>query len=357
MESNEFYYELVQKVVLAFAGFGTFQLLKTLYGKYKKWNEYRKFPIKGTYYSTYEDEVKGKKVWEKALIEISQAGSSFYGETKTTDSASRSWEISDGRILLDRFLSGSYSQIVPGPPSVGSFFLDRIPGSVTIFKGTWTGWDAVNSKVASGKYYWYKLKPIKIEKVKSKDSFWPWSEKKLYDRAVGVLSANLGVSYVTSDTVGAMLEADESTLRAALDRESKNVLGAILVRVLSKEECNELDKRAPGLINLASQPKVGIVQSIAVHSNYRNQGVASQLLVEALRLIKGWNCTAVFASCWLPSIGKDNSVGIFTSAGFSLGVTIPNYWKYQSLKERYNCPSCGNPPCKCSAAFMVRYGP
>jgi ribosomal protein S18 acetylase RimI-like enzyme len=330
-------------------------IVKSTWSKIKKRRELLKHPIEGNYYSTYEDESEGKRYMEKALITVTQSGLSFSGTTVTLHPESRKWSL-EGNIKNRRFLCGSYNQLGFGVPSVGVFFLDSQLDQPHTFKGLWAGHDSQNRCVKSGEYIWQKLADLDLFTLAPKKIFTNYQKNMKYNAAIGLLNDCLGSGYIKQEHLEKYFEDSTGILRGACD-EHGNLIGAALSRILSRDECKEFDKKIVECgvgTRLCNQPKVGMLQCIAVNKDSRKSGVASLLVMDAVKYLKKLKCTSAFTVSWIPSNGQPHSSGLLSAAGFEEVGTAEKYWADASCSDNFLCPSCGTPPCNCNAIFMMR---
>jgi len=64
-------------------------------------------------------------------------------------------------------------------------------------------------------------------------------------------------------------------------------------------------------------------------------------------------CTCYVGVSW-DSGSLESSASIFEVKGFNRVATFENYWMEESLITQSKCPTCGDPPCSCSAFFYVK---
>ncbi len=201
-----------------------------------------------------------------------------------------------------------------------------------------------------------QLIDLSIEELRPKRRFGLIDAKREFDSALAIFSCSLETGYIKPKDVAEMLDGRTASLRVARDKNGK-VICDTLLRVLSRKECAAFDQNiAPKRIAVAltEQPKVGYIQSFAVAKALRGRGVGSRLVLDAVTHLQAWGCTSAFTVSWRPSNGQPHSGGVFRAAGFSEVATVEDYWAESSRAESFLCPSCGNPPCRCSAVFMIR---
>ncbi len=208
----------------------------------------------------------------------------------------------------------------------------------------------------SREYILRELIDLSIEELRSNRCLGVIDARREFDSALAIFSCSLGTGYIKPKDVAEMLDGRTASLRVARDEDGK-IIGATLLKVLSKKDCAAFDQDiAPKRIGVAltEQPKVGYLQSLAVANAVRGRGVGSRLVLDAVTHLQAWGCTSAFTVSWRPSNGQPHSGGVFRAAGFSEVATVEDYWADSSRSESFLCPSCGKPPCRCSAVFMIR---
>lgn len=214
----------------------------------------------------------------------------------------------------------------------------------------------MNRSVKSGEYTWQKLVELDLATLSPKKVFTNYQKNRKYIAAIGLLNDCLGTGYIKQENLESIFRNSTGILRGACD-DNGSLIGASLSRVLSKDECKNFDKKIAECgvgTRLCNQPKVGMLQCVAVNKHSRKSGVASQLVMDAIKYLKKWKCTSAFAISWVPSNDQPHSSGLLRAAGFEEVGTVEKYWAESSCSENFLCPSCGAPPCNCTAVFMIR---
>jgi GNAT superfamily N-acetyltransferase len=96
---------------------------------------------------------------------------------------------------------------------------------------------------------------------------------------------------------------------------------------------------------------VGIMKTIVVHESARNQGIGLLLIEACLAWMHENGAKSAFTESWISSNKEAGSRKVLISAGFLEIMTVPHFWKQESIVSKYKCPSCGN-PCQCSAVLL-----
>lgn len=94
---------------------------------------------------------------------------------------------------------------------------------------------------------------------------------------------------------------------------------------------------------------VGYRKMTAVSKIHQGKGVASQLYQKADKWFSG-KTNAIASALWTKE-GNSSFSPILIKNGFEPLKTIQNYWKEDSENREFVCPSCGHPPCLCSAVI------
>lgn len=96
-----------------------------------------------------------------------------------------------------------------------------------------------------------------------------------------------------------------------------------------------------------------IIKSIAVNPEFTKKGMATKFVLSALDYANSNSYSIVKSYAWQGKNGIQMK-GIFTKLGFTKKEELPNYWKQDSFEKEYNCPTCGEPPCLCSAVVFAK---
>lgn len=140
---------------------------------------------------------------------------------------------------------------------------------------------------------------------------------------------------------------DRSMLLATLAPDTQDVIAAVLFDTHwtpgTRERVFEVDQLADGS---------HLLDLIAVHPQWRHQGVGAALLDAALHHMQQVRKAPVATWAWRSD--ADESYPLFASRGFIEHGTFEAVFAYESHVHGYQCVQCGPPPCTCTATFMLQ---
>ena len=102
---------------------------------------------------------------------------------------------------------------------------------------------------------------------------------------------------------------------------------------------------------------IGVMHVAAVDRPYEKQGIGTALIAHGFDALFNVNhpltvVTAAWADNQGVHIGGPLNRSLFRQIGY-----LPDYWRADSLARGYECPTCGKPPCHCTASVFVRTVP
>jgi len=300
----------------------------------------RKFPVAGAYLTRFEDTVDGEKVSCFAPATIKQRGRTISGETSIDH---KTWTI-EGEITEGGYVYGCYAASSPHDSGIGNFFLQiKDTGDL---EGFWSGFDAENKMVTSGKYVFLKTPKFKVKTVGNDD----------IPALLAISSQTLGEGYVQHIIDNDSKSSTNVFLAAILDGKPIAYCYAYIVDVESWEDVTKGNKiKIPiDVRHCLSNGCLGVIQTIAVSPKYQGRGVASKLVKETMRQLSQKGALGFVSIAWR-NLDKINIKNVLERSGFNEFDQVEKFWHKESLKEGYECPSCGN-PCECSA-IMYKYIP
>lgn len=303
------------------------------------WINYR-YPVAGTYMTKFEDIEDGKKIVSKAPAVLRQKGRKIKGETYIGNKA---W-ILEGKIVDGGHIYGFYSAVSPHDPGIGTFFLEM--SRENHLDGFWTGYDAENKVVTSGRYTFRKAPDFKIDMATDSD----------LPHILSISSDTLGEGYVES-----LLEKNENTGKKGtlliVARVGRDTVGYCFAYRVQQSDWNTIikgrDVRLPIDVRHALEAgHLGIIQTLAVHPDFQGCGIGSALLNEAIDRLMNRGLKRFISLAWKSSSGI-NIKSLLERSGFKPIVEIEEFWTDDSLKSGFECPECGH-PCKCAAVLYKR---
>lgn len=133
--------------------------------------------------------------------------------------------------------------------------------------------------------------------------------------------------------------------------EESNVIGVVLGKVVSARELQKLNKNTVD----TAEKFVGILDLIAVHKNYRNEGIGKALFEVRLKEFEKRGIREMYLFHWVRE--EQPKAFIAEKFGFRAVQKIDNYWLEESLTEGYECGECGGDGCKCGCLVYVHRSP
>ena len=293
-----------------------------------------RYPVAGTYLTTFQDTVGGQSVSVSALAKLTQQGKHIKGETWLEND--RKW-ILDGQLTDSGNLHGVYFADDPMDKGIGNFFLKV--GNNHQMSGLWSGFDSENNMVTSGIY---TFRPI-LDTYSIVDA-----TRTHAPQIIAIANQQLGEGFLPTGELLAMLDArDIYICKTAVD--GPTVLGFCLCRLISADELSNYlgvdHALLPRFVDVAN--KIGVIKTIATVQAVQGHGVGFKLAHAADKALLDAGVGAVLSPAWC---NKDhiNSDGVLRSIGLQPGALIPNFWATDSVANNYMCPACGTPPCHCT---------
>jgi ribosomal protein S18 acetylase RimI-like enzyme len=297
----------------------------------------RRHPIKGKYLSTFEDIENGELIISTALATLKQQGKKITGTTENNEG--RKWNI-DGELTENGHLHGVYIADDPLDKGVGNFFL-KVANNRNM-DGLWSGYDSENNQITSGRY---SFKPILYgyQIVEA--------TKEHITQIVALGNVELGEGFLNYQEMSNMLN-DNETYLCKVAIEGKRVIGFCLCKTVSHDDLSEylhVDEEAmPDFVRYAD--KVGVIKTIAVSNDFQKRGVGYTLTLASYNELSKRDVQAVASIAWKRGT-RINAHGVLSAAGLRPHKIIPDYWKNDSITQKFKCPNCGEPPCNCSAVL------
>lgn len=100
-------------------------------------------------------------------------------------------------------------------------------------------------------------------------------------------------------------------------------------------------------------PIVGYRNLIAVKKEFQNKGIGSALVDQSMKELRK-KSDVITSVVWKPKELKDIG-GLLENHNLNAVKIIPDYWKEDSLRRKYECAVCGTPPCTCTAEIYVGF--
>jgi len=307
--SQEVLIGIVSALVVSFLAFSS-AWIKNYYVR-------RKYPVAGTYVTHYEDEAEGKQFVVTAISRFKQSGRRLSGQTVLKNG--RTWLL-DGSIMGIGHIAGVYSAEATDDEGVGSYYL-RINGMT--LDGLWSGYDNVNKRILSGRYFFKRLLKTRIRALKSAEA----------PAALAIAEKVFGPNYLSgADLTGA------SGLRVFAA-----VLGGKLVAFAAIEKAAGVSKKVseetklPMDVQLAEKSKsLGIIRTIAVAEEFQGHGIGQQLFLAMERVLIRERKTLIAVPAWEDNTGVHLG-GILSLNEYEPFLTCKQYWKNDCDNGTFVC--------------------
>jgi GNAT superfamily N-acetyltransferase len=304
----------------------------------------KRYPINGYYASSYTDELRGVKRTIRDEVHIEQHGLDFRGMSRNLESG-RQFRF-QGRIVGDRYLTGTYGGEHRADDANGMFFMALDLLNDGHVQGIWAGYGAEAGTVLSGTWNWRKLLDVKISECSPSDPRLP--------AASSLFNDALGSGFITVDSLEMLCSSPNGLVLVASGTHDE-LIGAATAYVLDEADKTDLeakllaaDVRRPNIVG----NKVGMLKSSAVVPAAAGRGVGLRLVNERLRYLHNLGCSMVVVLAW-DSGTRHSSLGVLEAAGFSQVANLPEYWREPEGQETFDCIRCGR-PCVCTAIVMRR---
>ncbi len=303
----------------------------------------KKFPIAGIYLTKYMDQ--GRSHTE--VVELKQQGRHISGqsvENPELNGPSRTW-LFEGEIRSEGYLTGTYKPAAFTDKGFGAFFL-RFEKNGDM-KGYWIGRDADESHIVSGEYTFCHQPQFSITQLNKSDNA----------QVLRIAEQRLGDAYINPKD----LTSDDRAIALCARVQGRVVAFATGRMVKSDEFLQKIrDRLGDAQISLLSMERrvtdetdIGFVASAATDPQFEGRGLGASLVGQCINGLEARGANVLIATAWKSSKGIQAG-SILECRGFQRIMEIPNYWENDSLTYGYSCPTCGSPPCHCTAVIYCR---
>lgn len=165
-----------------------------------------------------------------------------------------------------------------------------------------------------------------------------------------IADARLGPGYLP---LSALLNKEQVTFSAWMGRRVVGFLCASLWTLQDFRKHVPLLASLPEIQTLLTNP-IGMLHVTAVDKSYEKQGIGTALIAHAIdTLFSHDRPLTVTTTAWSDNQGVHVG-GPLHCNGFRKIGYLADYWREDSLARGYECPTCGKPPCHCTASIFVR---
>lgn len=311
---------------------------KESYSSSSKPEIFKKFVFSGDYITTYEDLDNGRRVLCTAPATLKQFFTHVSGTT--TFNGTKSWKIR-AKIYKKKRVAGIYYANGLLDDGFGTLFIE-VKNQHTL-EGFWTGYDSANNQISSGKYV--------FKKVFSNIAFLPLTEQD-WSEVYEIANAQLGRDYISIDTLRLCQDKDSSLkCFVAKDKKTKSVLAFSIIDTIDYNQLMEITKNRK-IVELMFCNQIGYIKSVAVSPKFKGHGISYKLINYCIEYFKKKGITKLVSTAWKHA-GIINIKSLLEKQGFSIKTEIPDYWYEDSIKNKFDCPQCGN-PCHCTSVIYIK---
>ncbi len=164
-----------------------------------------------------------------------------------------------------------------------------------------------------------------------------------------------GKMYLTSKQLGPYLRESISHKRCYVVKSQNKVVGFSLLVIINKQDLPDhlfLNLEVLNALFIDSH-KIGWRKMTGILPSCQNKGYATKLAHVSYQFWIRKNIDTLISVCWQ----KDKvtpAEKMLIKDGFCKIITVKEYWQFNSLKERYSCQICGQPPCICYAGIYKK---
>ncbi|MCQ2386001.1 MAG: GNAT family N-acetyltransferase, partial [Clostridia bacterium] len=242
--------------------------------------------------------------------------------------------------MYGKRLAGTYFAKSSIDDGIGTFFLNVTDENT--MEGFWSGYDNVNSTIATGKYI-FKRQYVGFSLREATVDDFP--------AVIKIADAQLGDGYLTADRLEKVLDGSLSdTLWVAAENVTGHLIGFSLFRHIPYEEARKIG--GSPFRNMMFAKEIGYLATVAVKESFKGLGIGTALVAKSINVMKDRGVRCFISTAWKHA-GVINIGSVLERQGFVKEAEIPRYWYESSLKEGFMCPQCGN-PCTCSCVIYTK---
>ena len=173
--------------------------------------------------------------------------------------------------------------------------------------------------------------------------------KSSFEKGVNLLNETQGRNLFAVDYLEIRTADPLSRIWAAF--EDEEIVGLGIAQVIdSFEYYNKFD---PSLATELAKKKVGSFSTLCFEERFRAQGLGQKISHLRLGWLREQGCQVVLGISWVSGLAH-TSDRVFQKMGFTAVKSVDNFFYDSSLKNPFECPGCGSPPCTCSAILYRR---
>ncbi len=168
------------------------------------------------------------------------------------------------------------------------------------------------------------------------------------EAALHLSAAELGVGYLTRGD----FSPPSSYALVAVD-DHIGVVGFAIGHRCDYAPLCETYPAARHLLRPLQSFRLGLLKSVVVRGGHRGSGIGLRLVEDCLDGLASSGAEAMIMFAWRRGESVP-AASLARRCGFRAVGEAEALWHADSLERRYICPTCGAPPCRCSAAIYVK---
>lgn len=167
---------------------------------------------------------------------------------------------------------------------------------------------------------------------------------------VHLADEGFGAGYLIHEDLVQSQSSDDALLMVALAR--GDIIGFGTARIVDESDLLDIVRIPRELKFSPPSVKVGILESVAVSSEYRKSGVSVALITACIDAIFARGISSFYSAAWKrgESIPIEN---VLRGLGWHDVGEVPGYWSGKDTERDYVCPECFSQPCKCTAVIFT----
>ncbi|SFA86229.1 MULTISPECIES: GNAT family N-acetyltransferase [unclassified Bacillus (in: firmicutes)] len=171
-----------------------------------------------------------------------------------------------------------------------------------------------------------------------------------FPNIIQLIDGSLGEGYFNQEQLTKYLDGDNFGFVMTKD---DKIVGVILNDIKSVNElCEELGIDPSIITSHSNESCFGLLNVVVVNPHCRKMGIAHSLVERTVHEFERKEIKGIVVEAWKKPNGIVNIGRLLYEFGFSEILEIDEYWKEDSLKEGFDCVSCGF-PCTCSAIIYL----
>lgn len=166
-----------------------------------------------------------------------------------------------------------------------------------------------------------------------------------------ISNQQFGLNYLLkSDIISYINQADHFGI---LLEKNKEIIGFSTLKIIETSDLqNYLLKSKSDIYNrLIPNEQLGLRMQTAILPQFMGNGYGKKLVKAGNNILLS-KMKQIVSIVWEQN-DRSNISEILKSEKFNIIETISEFWYQDSMKHKYNCRVCGQPPCTCSASLFL----